>query len=133
LSLQHVQYTVDCTESACPAATCTAMNQYGSLTCGFGALVAKVVTATRPRYFVALLYQFDKVGRLGSGSEVGPMRILQLRYLPNGLEGKGRVREGEMSNKNERRFVTGLVEPLRGRLEFSGSRLSLQGLRTSRL
>lgn len=67
------------------------MNEYGSLACGFGFMITNVATAARPRYFVALFYQFEEVSWLGSSSKVWPVRVLQLRYLSNGLERKGRV------------------------------------------
>lgn len=95
------------------------MHEYGSLACGFGFMNTEVATAAR--YFVALFYQFEEVSWLGSSSKVWPVRVLQLRYLSNGLERKGRVREAEMPNKNERSLIAGRIKAFCGSPFFSGS------------
>lgn len=92
LPFQHVQNAVDRAESARASATRTAVHQDGPLTLWLHIVITEISITGRSRNLVALFNQFEEVSWLRSRPKIWPVRVLQLRDLPERLEGKSRVR-----------------------------------------
>jgi hypothetical protein len=86
------------------------MDEDWPLTLRFWLLTAKPSVACGTNDLVALLDQIEKMGRLRRGSEIRPIRVLELGNIPERLERECRVRDAEMPHNDDGVFVcaTGL-------------------------
>jgi hypothetical protein len=91
LTLEHIQYRVYCTERACPSTPSRTVDDDRASIGWIGLRRRAAVVMSDNR--VTLLNQTEEVGGMCWGTEVGPMRVLQLRNLTHACKGFLIVRE----------------------------------------
>jgi len=105
LSFQHVQHAINCAEGTGATTAGTAVYQDRPLATRLWILTPEAPIAGGANDFVTLLDQIEEVGRLRSGPEIRPVRILKLCNFPEWLKGERSVKEAEVPDDDDRVLI----------------------------